>query len=310
MFVTSLLHWIFSLVRYSQGEKNIVTWANGLGSFEPHGFLGFTYSLAPGVLFAINVVASDIIVLWRMCVVWDNSRPAIIFGVLLAVMSLALNVANLIAEGSNIIVHLGVEDPFDFTEYSPAYDTTALGFFSGFASLASNLCATCIVGWKAWLHRRQLAEFARFNNRRTLAVRVMELLVESGIVYTTIWALYCSSFFDWITYYPTSDPGFAQCFIVCWISAVEYLDLTMIQITCIYPLAIFLLVALDKLHYSHPPELLSHQDLPIHQSQAVTVSFEVAVERSIIVPDSTRMVTAIDGGRGGGRQDTDHTSSQ
>lgn len=35
--------------------------------------------------------------------------------------------------------------------------------------------------------RRQLVAHARMSSRRTLAQRVMEILVDSGLVYTSIW---------------------------------------------------------------------------------------------------------------------------
>ena len=82
---------------------------------------------------------------------------------------------------------------------------TTLGYVAIFMSLVNNLCATILVGARAWcvrpihlpddislslqlrIHRRQLAEHLCFKNRRTVASRVLEILVESGIVYSAIW---------------------------------------------------------------------------------------------------------------------------
>ncbi|VDC05474.1 unnamed protein product [Peniophora sp. CBMAI 1063] len=238
MFATALAHWTMSLSYYVVDAKN------SLPPQERDLHIA-VLSLVTLVLFSINVIMSDIIVLWRMCVVWNNDRTIICFGVLMALATLALNIANLVGSA------------FSLDATFPTYGRSSGGTATALLSLISNLSATVLVGVKAWLHRRQLAEFSCMNSRRTLAVRIMELLVESGVIYTTIWALYCATFFYGIDYQTTlygvwASPGCIFC-----VNSTDFLDLAMAQITAIYPLMIFILVALDKIHYSQGPQILS-----------------------------------------------------
>lgn len=49
----------------------------------------------------------------------------------------------------------------------------------------------------------------------------------------------------------------------------------------IYPLMVFILVALDKIHHSRGPLTLRNIELPNERDYAVTVTFDADVERSI-----------------------------
>ncbi|KZV60666.1 hypothetical protein PENSPDRAFT_759891 [Peniophora sp. CONT] len=217
----------------------------------------------------------DSIVLWRMCIVWNRSRPIVAFAMVLLLAALGVNIANIasvVFDPRDISVNNGLTD----LEPIPVYDESSVGLAAAFMSLMSNLCATFLVGFKAWSHRRQLSEHACFNKRRTLAERVMQLLVESSLIYTSIWVLYCISFFRKISVYTVmfTAPG------VTWfrVTAVDHLDAAMAQITSIYPLLVFGLLALDKIHYARGPRFLSHDgDQPrIHLAPATG---DVHVER-------------------------------
>lgn len=164
---------------------------------------------------------SDSIVLWRMVVVWERKRPILALGAALLVTTLGLNIANIVSEAgfqalpgdlfddqdSGIIPDdkdSGIIPNEKDSEIISTYGETSIGLAAAFVSLASNLCATALVGLKAWydiassfslnlllvsfrLHRRQSSLHARSGSRRTIAERFMELLIDSGVVYTTIW---------------------------------------------------------------------------------------------------------------------------
>ncbi|VDC05465.1 unnamed protein product [Peniophora sp. CBMAI 1063] len=244
MYTISLVHWAVTLSIWH--PVNIVTEYDNARR-----------RLVLLVLFSINVIISDAVVLWRMCVVWDK-RPAILgFGAILVATTIGLNVANIVGEGrisDRGTILVGHGNPLSENLFR-IYSLGSIGLVTVFVSLVSNFCATVLVGVKAWIHRRRLAEFAHAHTRRSLAIRVMELLVESGIVYTA--ALYCTSFLrDILLYYiyetldNVSEVGF--------ITAEDFLDVSMAQITSIYPLFIFMLVALDKIHYLRAPQLVSN----------------------------------------------------
>lgn len=213
-----------------------------------------------------QVVMSDSIVLWRMSVVWGRARSVVVLGIGLHITTLGLNVANLVRD----TITLGFSRNKQDTELVSTFGTSKTGLAVVFMSLLSNLCATILVGVKVWciprpssstrhiclhstrLHRRQFLKYLH-RDHRTLVERVMEILVDSGVVYTAIWVsvyellslvlcsyhckiLYCISFFQPITIQTVlghdpkdSEPEYH-------VTAATYLDAAMAQITvCLKP---------------------------------------------------------------------------
>ncbi|KZV59876.1 hypothetical protein PENSPDRAFT_376842 [Peniophora sp. CONT] len=280
MYTLSLSHWAVSLYYFVEDAEYAKL---GLARFSfASDIRAINISLL--TLFSLNVVMSDSIVLWRMCVVWERARAVLVVGAAMLVTTLGLNIANVVAEaklaGIDIVTPEGFANDKD-SEMIVIYGLQSVGLAAAFFSLASNLCATALVGLKIWLHRRQFPMRVRSGNRRTMVERIMELLVDSGVVYTAIWLLYCISFYRPITSQVVIDD--------LKITAVSYLDAAMAQITSIYPLVVFVLVAADKIHHSRGPRVLRNDDWPKERApvEAVTVTFEIDIERSIMpIPDS------------------------
>lgn len=55
-----------------------------------------------------------------------------------------------------------------------------------------------------------------------------------------------------------------------------------VTIQSIYPLFIFILVNLNKVHYTRGPRVLLDDEEPMEKDPAVTVTFEIDVERSTV----------------------------
>ncbi|KZV68251.1 hypothetical protein PENSPDRAFT_754282 [Peniophora sp. CONT] len=290
MYTASLAHWAVS-VRYYLRVKDAQTARNEHPSVSPAIIVVLTERqslLALAALLSANVVLSDAIVLWRMCIAWNNKRPAIAFGALLITAILALNIGSIRAL---VMVPYGdlaydVRQGYnhaDLTQYAASlanpYHSNHIGLAAAFLSLASNFCATALVGVKAWLYRRQIGDHVRSTSRRTAAERLLELLVDSGTLYTAIWVLYCVSFFRPITNY-TIELFLS---IDVEVTAVDHLNAAMAQITArffslestlspkykcssenggqaIYPLMIFIFMVLDKTHHSRGPRALRAGD--------------------------------------------------
>ncbi|KZV60433.1 hypothetical protein PENSPDRAFT_594080 [Peniophora sp. CONT] len=132
---------------------------------------------------------SDSVVLWRMCVVWGNARIVVVFGAVLLATTLGLNIANITASAREELFESNSgPQKIDDVELIATYGTQYVGLAAAFVSLAGNFCATLLVGVKAWYSIRQVSkQMHSAGNGRTLVQRVMELLAESGIVYTAIW---------------------------------------------------------------------------------------------------------------------------
>ena len=94
---------------------------------------------------------SDSIVLWRMHVVWNKSRPITALGVTLLLTILGLNVANIVGVARYEAMYVyGVYENTQDTEIVATYGNTPVGLAAAFMSLASNICATALVGIKFW----------------------------------------------------------------------------------------------------------------------------------------------------------------
>ena len=138
--------------------------------------------------------------LWRMCAVWGGARPALGLAGALLVATFALNLGNVIVETRAYLGHdsagvnYNIYDSANFTTYGGNY----IGIAAALVSLASNLCATVLVGVKVWfvfhgtialcqshssctrMHRESSIQLRAACGHRTLAQRVMEILLESG----------------------------------------------------------------------------------------------------------------------------------
>ena len=108
----------------------------------------------------VKIILSDCIVIWRACVVWDKSRPVVAFGAALVVTVLGLNIGNFVylfypppgyrgPSGYAVKGEHGVY-PTVGQEDVGIFDVTSLGFAAIFMSLVNNVCATILVGLKAW----------------------------------------------------------------------------------------------------------------------------------------------------------------
>lgn len=93
--------------------------------------------------------------MWRMCVVWDRTRTICAFATVLLLTNLGLNIANFVVipqygrnfeEPSNLLPSENLKD----SEVIDTYGGSYVGLASAFVSLASNLCATMLVGTKFW----------------------------------------------------------------------------------------------------------------------------------------------------------------
>ncbi|KZV63845.1 hypothetical protein PENSPDRAFT_197642 [Peniophora sp. CONT] len=276
MYTLSLAHWAVTL-------RCFMSLASAGATVTAESFSVDTYALDLTllILLSCNAVLSDSIVLWRMYVVWERARPLLVLGVALLSATLGLNIANVVANALyqlNAFINDGVSGNKDDTEILPTYGVSHVGLAAAFLSLASNLCATTLVGIRVWLYRKQFSKDLRFGNHRTLVERFLEILVDSGVVYTAIWLLYCISFFRPITSYNIFSPGPTSTYPT--VTAAAYLDAAMAQLTSIYPLIVFTLVALDKVHHSRGSQTLHNDTWPKERGTGVTVTLEIDVERS------------------------------
>ncbi|VDB85186.1 unnamed protein product [Peniophora sp. CBMAI 1063] len=279
-YILSLTHWATSYKCFTL-LANAIAFSSGQSVTNTSNAI-YTTLLA---LFSTSVIMSDAIVLWRMCVVWDKARFARGFAVILLITTLALNIGNIVIVRRDTPFVLGgvyeKSGSSGNSEVVLTYGGNNIGLAAAFVSLGSNLCATILVAVKAWLHRRLFTKHLKASVGRTFVQRILELLVESGAVYSVIWLLYCVSIIRPISAHRTilnllNSPDIVDGSIV---TAADYLNAAMAQIISIYPLAIFILVSLDKIHHSRGPQTLRGVVLPQMHDHEVNVTFNTDTER-------------------------------
>ncbi|KAI0066713.1 hypothetical protein BV25DRAFT_1420634 [Artomyces pyxidatus] len=162
MYIAAAVHWGACLAAAISGLS------------DPANFLLDQRHTADQVLasigLTINVVLSDVIVVWRAWLLWERSR-----GVL--VVSFCLLIATAVAAIFNG-VYLAGHVLATFLMISTAWPTVTAAI-----SIATNIWATALVAYKAWLHRRFIRQHIQGCKRRTRVELLLSLLIESGSVY-------------------------------------------------------------------------------------------------------------------------------
>ncbi|TFK78893.1 hypothetical protein K466DRAFT_506549, partial [Polyporus arcularius HHB13444] len=64
---------------------------------------------------------------------------------------------------------------------------SAYGVLAGLCCLLTNVAATSLIAYRTWEHRCIIMSYLRRSSRRTQAERTLALLVESGLLYCTLW---------------------------------------------------------------------------------------------------------------------------
>ncbi|KAJ7362499.1 hypothetical protein DFH08DRAFT_930819 [Mycena albidolilacea] len=184
--------------------------------------------IAQGITNNICVVLSDMVVCWRVYVVFGRNKRVLVMAVfLLIVLACAIFLCNLtqIGQGFPSVTTLHRLVPSQLI-----IDAVALAL-----SALINVWATTMIGYQAWHCRRAIRHYLSDTSNRTYAGGMMALFVESGIVYSILWILRN------IIIIPGVEPS----------AYTIYSTMVMYQVTGMYPTLIVILVALRKSHLEH-----------------------------------------------------------
>ncbi|KAE9404919.1 hypothetical protein BT96DRAFT_916580 [Gymnopus androsaceus JB14] len=123
-----------------------------------------------------SLLWSDLIVSWRAWVLFTNNKlMRFILAVLMGV-NIGINVAD------------SIEDSIVQAALGNAAGPILLDWVAPGISLAVNIFATLSIGWKACSHYRFMKEAS--IHRRSHAIKVLLLLIESGTIFCIIQSLY------------------------------------------------------------------------------------------------------------------------
>jgi len=178
---------------------------------------GYFWALVDTVALFFDFWISDMVVMWRACVFWGWARhvqiPFIIFIGLPVILG---------------IIDVSTSPP---TPTENTFEPDLFGFAALMISLLSNIWATSLIGYKAWVHRKEIRERLGDESRTTAAQSILVLLTESGFLYCVIWAIFIFS-----TIYSEKYSTHVTHAVSC----------TLPPIVGLYPTTIILLVSFKK----------------------------------------------------------------
>ncbi|KAI0808411.1 hypothetical protein C8Q74DRAFT_1189462, partial [Fomes fomentarius] len=119
----------------------------------------------------------DAIVWWRVWAVWQGHRMVSSVGVAL------------------LLATLGVDQYGELRQFMRGFFGGFVALFFGDAygvaasalTLLTNITATSLIGYQAWVNRRSIRDHLGLHSLSSQLERVLSLLVESGVVYCVIW---------------------------------------------------------------------------------------------------------------------------
>jgi len=135
----------------------------------------------------INLFASDIIVVWRACVIWSHSKIVIITSGLLLMASF---VTFVIA----IALYI-VKGEATSRAHFAAYPLAAVVAFA--TSFATNVWSTVLVAIKTRQYWVAIRPTLQAPKRAYVAKTILFLLLESGAIYCFIWIFFLCTVFSW-----------------------------------------------------------------------------------------------------------------
>ncbi|KAI0252399.1 hypothetical protein BJV78DRAFT_1352418 [Lactifluus subvellereus] len=164
---------------------------------------------------AINAILGDSIVLWRAWVLWNRRFILFILPLIFILSTLVTSVASAAFAYEGLTTKSVLKMNKSFT----------LKWFMGGLTIGTNLWATCLIFIRAWQHRRFLRSQFGKESATTKAESTLAFLVESGALYLCVWLTFLI-------------------LTVVRLPAVLLFRTIIIQITSIYPTAIFVVVTM------------------------------------------------------------------
>ncbi|KAI0312865.1 hypothetical protein OF83DRAFT_606758 [Amylostereum chailletii] len=243
MFATALTHWIlhaFSTWSYARS----LAWCTELPSNT------LQVQVVLGNLQIVNSAFSDIIVTWRAWVLWGRPGWILITNRLLMLIGVStfpiLSMVAVVVVNFPLILFFQVVTVVDLTSVIDTRLFSVNKYITPACVAASaiiNIWGTSLAAYKAWELRRDWRNLMG-TRTRTFATNALLLVSGSGAIYNILWVVYFLAFFNLL--------GEAN-------TAVQ---MSMIQVTGIYPTLVILLVFLEKKHSDNKDSPLNPTTLP------------------------------------------------
>ncbi|KAF5389673.1 hypothetical protein D9757_006058 [Collybiopsis confluens] len=178
MFSISTTLWTLDIVNIIRGLNQVLL--NTTGSMDQRvqdyeNELN-TRIIVQTTLFSVEYLIGDSVVAWRACALWGYNKKIMFLPVLLLTSATVL-VSFFV--GCLGVTHWGFlegESKICYNSYTGVV----------FLSIATNVVATALIAAKAWTHHRFLLRAS--VERKTRILKVLVLMVESGLIYLLVWA--------------------------------------------------------------------------------------------------------------------------
>ncbi|KAJ8089138.1 hypothetical protein PM082_014386 [Marasmius tenuissimus] len=128
-------------------------------------------------LICFKIVLGDAVVLWRVWELYQENRR-------LTYIPIPLLLGTTVSS-------VGFFGCYAWNDWPISnHDTCSNLEISAFSlSMATNLSATLVIGYKVWIYRRAMKAYLYQCRHRTRAEKVLVLLLESGFIYSILWII-------------------------------------------------------------------------------------------------------------------------
>ncbi|KAK1230545.1 hypothetical protein PQX77_006362, partial [Marasmius sp. AFHP31] len=138
----------------------------------------FTFlSLVQEVLFFVEVLIGDFVVVWRAWALWSENRKVVL-------LPIALLLGSAVSTLSFIGCFVHHKWPLVMPPACNAFNNSIYVL-----SVATNIASTAAIGYKVWVQRSAFKKYLVTSRYGIGMERILVLLMDSGLIYTTLWIL-------------------------------------------------------------------------------------------------------------------------
>jgi len=187
-------------------------------------------------LFVFNMMVGDGVVIWRAWTIYQRRLLAILVPCILLLISFVFSVIDVTCNS--------YDGPLPGGEQI----CPQAALIAWAVSVATNVSATILIGFKAWQHRKMMREMNMPGKSRKMSTeKILSILVESGFIYSLLWLSQVIAYIDIFRDSP-------------WFYVWEILEPMGNQISGMYPTLIIVIVNFQRTIWEESPS-------PINTSQ-------------------------------------------
>ncbi|KAG7090488.1 hypothetical protein E1B28_009602 [Marasmius oreades] len=181
-----------------------------------------TLGIVGEVTFPIASVIGDSIVIWRAWVLSGGNKKVMFLPVMLLLGMAATTV-------SFVVCMIEEDLPAGFSPECRARNTALFVL-----SMVTNITGTAVIGYQTWSYRRVVKKYLHNCRHRARAEKLLVMLLDSGVIYTTLWIIQLG-----VLVSPSTPDFTVQAFRVMFSAASS-------QLVGIYPTLIIVLIMLRR----------------------------------------------------------------